>query len=270
MTTINVTIQDKIAAAEGSPTIICGNSDYTVKFTFDSEWNAYAAKTVRFRFYQNGMALHYDILFTGDTVNVPVLHDVYEVEIGVYAGNLHTTTDARVPCVRSITDGDAVHEDPPADLYEQLMELLSHMSGGGGACGSAAIMSGGTADMEAGPAEVVYPEFPARLDLINAAWITYVGETAYLQSRTNRVTMPIPCTLPAGKTLTAACQTASIKMTAAAMNTGLVVSENISWTDSPLTLTNNGETDVYVVVGLKKSDDSDFTPGAVSVTASVD
>ena len=135
MTAIDVRVRARIAAALGSPQIICGNSDYTVRFDFDDEWSAYEAKTARFKFYQNGFPLHYDVLFTGNTVTVPVLDDTYEVEIGVYAGNIRTTTDARVPCMQSITDGDSVHPVPTPDVYNQLMEYLAGLQGGGAAAG---------------------------------------------------------------------------------------------------------------------------------------
>lgn len=269
MTTINVSVQDKIAAAAGSPSIICGNSDYTVSFTFDSEWDAYTAKTARFRFFQNGMPLHYDILFTGNIVNVPVLHDVYEVEIGVYAGNLHTTTDARVPCVRSITDGDAVHPDPPADLYEQLMELLSHCGGGLAVPETSYLASPTVSEDKIVGGIFPHADFSMPLNLVNGAWVTNLGQYASFQSRTNRVTMSVPCRLPAGKTITFSCPTNGIKVTAALMDAELLVLENISWSDSPLVATNSTGSDVSCIVGFKRSNDADFTPsylGTVTFT----
>ena len=154
MTTINVTVRERIAAVEGEPTIICGNSDYTVHFDFDAEWSTYNAKTARFKFYQNGMPLHYDVLFTGDTVAIPALDDTYEVEIGVYAGDIRTTTGARVACTRSITDGDAVHPDPPADVYAQLLEYLERIGKSAGAVGAATVKCYGTARCIVGIAEM--------------------------------------------------------------------------------------------------------------------
>ena len=130
MPAIQISIADKIAAVQGSPTIICGNSDYTVTFSFDSEWDNYTEKTCVFRFYYNGLRQKRSYLFTGASVAVPILHDISEVEIGVFAGNLHTTTPARVPCVRSITDGAQSNGTPPTDVYAQLMAYLAGMQGG--------------------------------------------------------------------------------------------------------------------------------------------
>ena len=129
MTTISITVEGKVATPQGSPSIVCGNSDYRVEFTFDSEWAPYTAKTARFNFVRNGIRQYYDVLFDGLICDVPVLDDTYEVEIGVYAGDIHTSTPARVPCIRSATSGAAEHPDPPADVYEQLMAYLAAMRG---------------------------------------------------------------------------------------------------------------------------------------------
>lgn len=131
MPTIPIIISGKIATAQGAPSIVCDNSDYTLQFTFDSEWDEYTAKTARFNFVRNGVRQYYDVLFEGSSCTVPVLNDVYEVEIGVYAGDIHTSTPARVPCVRSATFGSAQHPDPPADVYDQLLEYLAGLQGGG-------------------------------------------------------------------------------------------------------------------------------------------
>lgn len=78
--------------------IVCGNSDYQIKFSFDREWDDYPEKTVRFIW-----GGHYtDVDITGDVCPVPILHDTAEVEVGVYAGELKTTTSAFIGCERSI------------------------------------------------------------------------------------------------------------------------------------------------------------------------
>ena len=119
---ILIEVTEKVAAVSGTPVIVCGNSDYTVRFLFDSEWDAYIAKTAEFRYWRDGERKRAEVFFEGDTVSVPILRDIDEVEIGVYAGDLHTSTPARVPCARCITDGAPVHDPPAPDVYDQLME----------------------------------------------------------------------------------------------------------------------------------------------------
>lgn len=150
MPELTVTVREKHAKAEGTPVIVCGNSDYTVRFSFDSAWDAYPTKTARFVFHRGGVLRYADVLFAGDSVSVPVIRDADEVEIGVYAGDLHTTTPARVPCARCITDGAPVHDPPAPDVYDQLMEYLAGLQGGGSTTGQLTAIFGGTPPSPAG------------------------------------------------------------------------------------------------------------------------
>lgn len=147
---ILIEVTEKVAAVSGAPVIVCGNSDYTVHFLFDSEWDAYIAKTAEFRYWRDGERKRAEVFFEGDTVSVPILRDIDEVEIGVYAGNLHTSTGARIPCARCITDGDAVHDPPAPDVYDQLMEYLAGLQGGGSMTGQMTAILGGTPPSPAG------------------------------------------------------------------------------------------------------------------------
>lgn len=129
---LQINIDNKYATAVGAPIIVCGNSDYTVKFTFDAEWETLNAKTARFVYVQNGAVQYQDVVFTGDTVSVPVMSNTKEVLIGVYAGNLCTSSPARVPCEPSIRCGTGAPADPTPSQYDQIMELLNAGGGVGG------------------------------------------------------------------------------------------------------------------------------------------
>lgn len=126
MPTINIAIKEKRATIEGAPTIICGNSDYTITFTFDSEWTSHSTKTARFSYVRDGRWQYEDSEpFSGNTVAVPVLSDITEVEVGVYGGALQTSTPARIPCKRSILCGNRHPQDPTPEVYARIMEALS-------------------------------------------------------------------------------------------------------------------------------------------------
>lgn len=155
MPEISITVREKTASLSGPVTVVCGNSDYTVHFVFDSEWDAYTAKTARFTYFKNGVFRYEDVLFEGDSVSVPVLRDVDEIAIGVYAGDLHTTTPARVPCARCITDGAPVHDPPAPDVYDQLLEYLAGLQGGGSTTGQMTAILGGTPPSPVGIAEQI-------------------------------------------------------------------------------------------------------------------
>ena len=121
---ILIDITGRVAKVVGTPVIICGNKDYTIRFTFDAEWLGAAAKTARFVWSRNGEPRFEEVTFTGSTVAVPLMTDISTVQVGVYAGDLQTTTPARIPCLRSILCGGGVHEEPAPDIYAQLLEMI--------------------------------------------------------------------------------------------------------------------------------------------------
>lgn len=138
MRTIEIGVRDKIARQTSKEVYVCGNSDFTVVFSFDPEWDAYSAKTARFKY--NG--IYQEVPFTGDTCPMPIIHDTTAIQVGVYAGDLHTTTAAVVQARKSILCGGEPQYVPP-DLYTQLKATLADIlkrlealekgeSGGGG------------------------------------------------------------------------------------------------------------------------------------------
>ncbi len=107
---INIKVSDKIAVGDET-LIVCGNSDYTVNFELDAEWDAYDAKTMRVG-YRNGT--YKDVEFNGLSCTLPVISKRPWIAVGLYAGQLHTTTPALFRCAECITDRD----DEPADKPE--------------------------------------------------------------------------------------------------------------------------------------------------------
>lgn len=143
MPNINITVAGKIAT-NMSPgvVIVCGNSDYTVTFSFDKEWNALSLKTARFTYVKGGRLTCTEVPFVGNEVAVPVMSDITDVFVGVYAGDLHTTTPARVLTKRSTLCGLGPHKDPAEDIYLQLISLLNTMGGIPGPAGPAGVYIG--------------------------------------------------------------------------------------------------------------------------------
>lgn len=120
---LNIKVRNKIAAQTDKAEYVCGNSDYIAVFDFDSEWDAYDTKTARFSY--NGS--YTDVVFDGNQCPVPVITNTHCFHIGVYAGDLHTTTAARVPCRKSILCGGGSHVAPGEDVYNQLMQRMSEL-----------------------------------------------------------------------------------------------------------------------------------------------
>lgn len=119
---IEIIIREKIArTVDKHAFAVCGNSDYTVKFDFDSEWDSHETKTARFKY--NGS--YTDVPFSGDTCPMPVITNAYRVEIGVYAGELRTSSPALLPLRRSILDGNETESEPSQEIKDNLDKMLA-------------------------------------------------------------------------------------------------------------------------------------------------
>lgn len=125
MPNINIAIRNKYAiAAENTPNIVCDNSDYTITFDFDAEWDNHDIKTARFEVGNDC----YDEVFSGNVVEVPIVSKVRYIKVGVYAGELHTTAPVVLACEESILSGEGVPSDPPESVYAQIAEMLNATS----------------------------------------------------------------------------------------------------------------------------------------------
>lgn len=122
---MNITVRNKIATKTDNVAYVCDNSDYVINFDFDSEWDAYETKTARFDY--DGK--HTDVVFVGNQCNVPIITNTYAFHVGVFAGDLHTTTAARVPCRKSVRSASGAPANPTPDVYDQLMELIKGLGG---------------------------------------------------------------------------------------------------------------------------------------------
>ena len=143
MADITIRIRDKVATVVGTPApvIVCGNSGYKAVFDLDEEWSSYELLTMRVSWTDtfSGQPRHTDVPYLAlyGFAEIPTIADAYEVSIGLYAGNLSTSTGARIQCERCVTDGGTYHEDPDPQTYAALLELLGKLGGGGASAGDA-------------------------------------------------------------------------------------------------------------------------------------
>lgn len=122
---IKIGVTNKVARADENHHIVCGNSDYKIQFSFDSEWDDYEVKIARFNFTRNGVKEYINKVFTGVECDVPILSGVKAVEIGVYAGNLHTTTPCLLKCERSVLCDSGFPTEPPEGVYNEILEVCN-------------------------------------------------------------------------------------------------------------------------------------------------
>ena len=99
MKTLHISVTDKIATYQKRDgAIVCGNSDYQIEFTFDSEWEEHTTKTARF--ITEGK--REDVTFTGTICKVPTLTNTEYCIVGVYVNETLTSTPTRIPCRLSV------------------------------------------------------------------------------------------------------------------------------------------------------------------------
>ena len=120
MNIIEVAVRNKIATKTDDTEYICGNSDFVLVFDFDKEWDAFDVKTARLAY----EGKYQDIVFTGSECPMPVMSNTHRIYVGVFAGELHTTTPAYIPARKSILCDSGSPEAPKEDVYAQIMELL--------------------------------------------------------------------------------------------------------------------------------------------------
>lgn len=123
---IEVNVSNKIARLADKNTVaVCENSDYVIHFNFDEEWVAYETKTARFKW----GGKYTDVVFTGNECAMPVINNVYSVKIGVYAGNLHTTTSALLMMKKSILCGNEPESPASQEVKNEFLGVLDKRTG---------------------------------------------------------------------------------------------------------------------------------------------
>lgn len=151
MPEILITVRDKLPVLSGDvKALVTDNSDYTIRFTFDEQWED-GAKTVYF-VRSNGY-VYEPVKTVDDTVSVPIQHDaglMTRLLIGVQQGNIKTSRPCALaiyPSVADIIEDDAVQPDP--SLWENFMKRLERLekSGGGGSGGGVAFEVGNALEL---------------------------------------------------------------------------------------------------------------------------
>lgn len=118
---ITIQVTNKIAKCSPDLPVVCGNSDYIADFIFDKEWDEFEIKTARFKINNT----YTDVVFTGTACPMPIIRNAKFVWVGVFAGDLSTTTPAIVHCRPSILDGTEIPEPPTEDVYNQILKVLN-------------------------------------------------------------------------------------------------------------------------------------------------
>lgn len=122
---IPVHIRGKTAVCPDSVSVVNGNSDVIISFTFDREWDDSANKTAVIQYNSFGTIVTESIPFSGDYCRLPVISGTDEITIGVIAGNIRTAAPFRIPCRHAITDYPSKNAPVLTDIYNQIMEHIA-------------------------------------------------------------------------------------------------------------------------------------------------
>lgn len=114
---LKVTVRKKIATPERA-VIVRDNADYTVLFDLDNEWSGLSPMMLVVC--PDGTTYMRDI--TDNKASLPALRTDW-VMIDLAAGDIRTTTGAMFRCIPSVRTNSTTHEEPPEDVYAQLLEM---------------------------------------------------------------------------------------------------------------------------------------------------
>lgn len=121
--TFTVKVRGKIAAAEYTEPYVCDNSDYEIEFDFSEEWQVYELKTARFAY---GGKMQ-DVIFEGSRCGVPRMSGIRSFKVGVFVGDLSTTTPAYIEARASILSEGGAPAVPAPYVYDQLMQRMNEI-----------------------------------------------------------------------------------------------------------------------------------------------
>lgn len=124
MSVVEITIANRIASAPAGIELVCNNPTDTIQFKFDDEWASYDLKTARFSWANSFI----DVVFSGNTVQVPELMNTLYVFVGVYSDGI-ASTPVKLQCKRSILClGDNEHLPPEHTNWDEFRETLEALN----------------------------------------------------------------------------------------------------------------------------------------------
>ena len=120
MPEIHIAVENGVASQRDTAVYICGSGDFTAVFAFEAGWPVEDLKTARFQ----TESTYQDVLFRGNACPVPVFTNARKLEVGVYCGNLRTTTPARIAIREGIRSAWGPPKDPAPSLCDQILEAV--------------------------------------------------------------------------------------------------------------------------------------------------
>lgn len=132
LTTIHITVRDRVPTITEGEDVISHNSDYAAEFAFDEEWQD-KVKTVYF-VCEDGS--YQAVVMSGNSCGVPMLDGEHRrIFVGVQAGAAEKPSVLKTtrPCCLKVKDSIADYlgqpiPDPTPDVYEQIIAMLNNLT----------------------------------------------------------------------------------------------------------------------------------------------
>lgn len=132
LTTIHITVRDRMPTITAGEDVISHNSDYVAEFEFDEEWQD-KVKTVYFAC-EDGS--YQAVVMSGHSCGVPMMAGEHRrIFVGVQAGSIEKPSVLKTtcPCCLKVKDSIADYlgqpiPDPAPDVYEQIIAMLESIT----------------------------------------------------------------------------------------------------------------------------------------------
>lgn len=132
LTTIHITVRDRVPTITAGEDVISHNSDYVAEFEFDEEWQD-KVKTVYF-VCEDGS--YQAVVMSGNSCGVPMLDGEHRrIFVGVQVGAAEKPSILKTtrPCCLKVKDSIADYlgqpiPDPTPDVYEQIIAMLESIT----------------------------------------------------------------------------------------------------------------------------------------------
>ena len=132
LTTIHITVRDRVPTITAGEDVISHNSDYVAEFEFDEEWQD-KVKTV---FFVCEDGSYQAVVMSGNSCDVPMMVGEHRrIFVGVQAGSAEKPSVLKTtrPCCLKVKDSIADYlgqpiPDPTPDVYEQIIAMLESIT----------------------------------------------------------------------------------------------------------------------------------------------
>ncbi len=132
LTTIHITVCDRVPTITAGEDVISHNSDYVAEFVFDEEWQD-KVKTVYF-VCEDGS--NQPVVMSGNSCDVPMMAGEHRrIFVGVQAGSAEKPSVLKTTCPCCLKVRDSIADllgqpipDPTPSVYEQIITMLNNLT----------------------------------------------------------------------------------------------------------------------------------------------